>query len=161
MIILSLRAYLHTKKIRYVNALYKFGLFRSYQICHPGIGRFEEEASFAAEAVYGYSESQANGGRKRPLIKKEIRQNRRISTLIIFSLRVYTYSKRIRYINSLYKFGLFRSYQICHPGIGRFEEEASFAAEAVYGYSESQANGGRKRPLIKKKKSAIFGGFQP
>ena len=60
------------------------------------------------------------------------------------------------YIN----FGLFRSYQYAIPGIDRFEEEASFAAEAVYGYSESQANGGRKRPY-NKKKSAIFGGFQP
>ena len=31
-------------------------------------------------------------------------------------------------------------------GIGRFEEEASFATEAVFTYSESSANSGRKRP---------------
>ena len=31
-------------------------------------------------------------------------------------------------------------------GIGRFEEEASFATEGVVTYVESSANGGRKRP---------------
>ena len=42
-------------------------------------------------------------------------------------------------------------------GIVRFRREASFAAEAVYRYSESKANGGRKNPLKPKK----FAEFQP
>ena len=42
-------------------------------------------------------------------------------------------------------------------GIGRFEEKAMFATEAVYTYSESSANSGRKSSL-KLKKSV---GFQP
>ena len=46
-------------------------------------------------------------------------------------------------------------------GTGRFEEEASFAAEAVYGYSESQANGGRKRPLIKRRNPPFSADFNP
>ena len=44
-------------------------------------------------------------------------------------------------------------------GTGRFEEEAAFAAEAVYKYSESQANSGRKRPYNKRRNPPFSADF--
>ena len=42
-------------------------------------------------------------------------------------------------------------------GIGRFEEEVSFATEGVYTYAESSANGVAKRPeSVKKQLITVF-----